>query len=68
MLQSSKVSSSCLSKLLSSFTYFYSNITFLRKNALSSHRKSASLQLLTERSDGTVYITPLAEEEGGLYL
>ena len=68
MLQSSNVSSSCFSKLLSSFTYFYSIITFLRRNALSSHRTSTSLQLLTDRSDGTVRIIPLADEDGGRYL
>lgn len=67
MLQSSNVSSSCLSKLLNSFTYFCNIIICLRKKALSSHRRSNSVFEFIDRSEGTVRITPEAEELGGLY-
>ena len=48
MLQSSKVSSSCFSKCVSSSTYFCSMMTFFRKKALSSHLKFDKLPLLTD--------------------
>jgi hypothetical protein len=67
MLQSSKVSSSCFNKWLSSLTYFCSIMIFFLKKALSSHLVSNSELNSTVKSEGTVRITPLAEELGGLY-